>query len=150
MQKINPTINYVNKKLEINGPYNKEDYKTMKEVFNSIMENHNLQISKDMYERLEKVYKINPAYAINDNTQIESNLPFGDNYLIRNRYKYPTSAISSLEKAIILLYKILKKIYDSELQQDCNPLNHIMFDNPNDYTFLDATIKEILKEEKDE
>ena len=138
MQKITPTINYIDKISE-------SDYKTMKEVFSSIIDNPDLQVSKDICEHLEKVYKIEPAYAINDDIQIcNPQLQKGDIYAVKKRHFLSELAIPHLEKAIILLYQILKKIYDSELQQDCNPLNYIIFDNPDDYRFLDSVIKEIL------
>lgn len=144
MQKIDkttPTINYVDKKFEINVPYSKKDCKTMEDVVMSSIETPSLRISENLCEKLSTIYQ--PAYST-DSIQTNPTLPFGDNYLIKQRYKYPTSAIPSLEKAIILLYQILKKIYDSELQQDCNPLNYIVFDDPDDYRFLDGVIKEIL------
>lgn len=102
------------------------------------------ELIKDIRERIAEVYKIDPAYAGNDLRTHNPVLQKID--IIKQRYKYPTSSIPFLEKAIILLYQILKKIYDSELQQDCNPLNYIVFDDPEDYILLDATIKEIFHE----
>lgn len=131
----------INKNFEINGPYTTNDYKSMKEVFESIIDNPTLQISEGLREKISTIYK--PAYD-----DLRTHNPVLQKIdIIKQRYKYPASAIPHLEKAIILLYQILKKIYDSELQQDCNPLNYIVFDYPDDCKFLDATIKEILQDE---
>ena len=110
----------------------------------------NSELIEDIRERIAEVYRIDPVYTIDDIQIRNPKLQNNNIYSIKRRHAYPSAALPHLERVIILLYQILKKMCDSEMQCDCNPFNYIVFDNPDDYIFLDAAIKEILKEEKDE